>query len=265
MNWGEPWYAGFRESQTEYRLKNQGYFQRNFMPPMLGWFSMRNNTPIEDIEWMLARSAAYGAGYAFVTGKEQLKTNGHAKEILKAIGEWEKARMGGAFTEEQKEKMKDINNEFHLVSTGNNTWNLFPLNIFRFEHGDKIRQPGEPLYSTFEFDNSVEKGTLNFIVSAHNASVSEIAIEINNSIDIKIPVKLNRGESLRYSGGESAGIYDTNLQIRENVELDSSLFKLNKGKQTVNFDCIFSNKNEDAKAIVEIRILDKPEVVKSSK
>ena len=26
MNWGEPWYAGFRESQTEYRLKNQAYF-----------------------------------------------------------------------------------------------------------------------------------------------------------------------------------------------------------------------------------------------
>jgi len=23
MNWGEPWYAGFRESQTQYRLKNQ--------------------------------------------------------------------------------------------------------------------------------------------------------------------------------------------------------------------------------------------------
>ncbi len=31
MNWGEPWYAGFRESQTEYRLKNQAYFQRNLM------------------------------------------------------------------------------------------------------------------------------------------------------------------------------------------------------------------------------------------
>ena len=64
MNWGEPWYAGFRESQTEYRIKNQKYFQRNLMPGMLGWFSMRNNTPVEDIEWMLARSAGYNAGYA---------------------------------------------------------------------------------------------------------------------------------------------------------------------------------------------------------
>ncbi|MBW2220778.1 MAG: hypothetical protein JRF40_15020, partial [Deltaproteobacteria bacterium] len=29
MNLGEPWYAGFRESQTAYRLKNQKYFKRN--------------------------------------------------------------------------------------------------------------------------------------------------------------------------------------------------------------------------------------------
>ncbi len=261
MNWGEPWYAGFRESQTEYRLSNQDYFQRNFMPAMLGWFSMRNNTPIEDIEWMLARSAGFDAGYAFVTGREQLETNGHAKEILKAIGEWEKARMGGAFTEEQKERMKDISNEFQLFSTGDNTWNLHQVHTFKFEHEDKVLQPGEPLYSTFEFDNNVEKGIMNFIITAQNALISEVMLEINNSIDVKLPVKLNRGESVRYYGGESAGIYDANLQLRGKLDLNPSMFNLNKGRQTVNFDSDFSNKNEDAKARVEIRILDKPEVI----
>ncbi len=45
MNWGEPWYAGFRESQTEYRFKNQKYFERNLMPGMLGWFLMTTNKP----------------------------------------------------------------------------------------------------------------------------------------------------------------------------------------------------------------------------
>ncbi len=120
MNWGEPWYAGFRESQTEYRLKNQAYFQRNLMPAMLGWFSMRNNTTVEDIEWMLARSAAFNAGYAFVTSDKVLKTNGQTNEILQLIGEWEKARMSNAFSEDQKECMKDINNEFHLETLGKN-------------------------------------------------------------------------------------------------------------------------------------------------
>jgi len=48
MNWGEPWYAGFRESQTLYRFKNQVLFERNFMPPMLGWFALRPDTSVED-------------------------------------------------------------------------------------------------------------------------------------------------------------------------------------------------------------------------
>ena len=46
MNWGEPWYAGFRESQTLYRLKNQAYYSRNLMPRMLGWFQMNAQTSV---------------------------------------------------------------------------------------------------------------------------------------------------------------------------------------------------------------------------
>jgi hypothetical protein len=57
MNWGEPWYAGFRESQTQYRLQNQKYYRRNLMPSMLGWFQMGPSTSIEDAEWLLARAA----------------------------------------------------------------------------------------------------------------------------------------------------------------------------------------------------------------
>ena len=43
-NWGEPWYAGFRQSQTLYRLKNQLFYTRNLIPRMLGWFSIRRET-----------------------------------------------------------------------------------------------------------------------------------------------------------------------------------------------------------------------------
>ncbi len=144
----------FRESQTEYRLKNQAYFQRNLMPGMLGWFSMRENTSTEDIEWMLARSAAFNAGYAFVTGEKALKTNGQTEAIFQLIGEWEKARMSNAFTDEQKEKMKDINNEFHLKTLGENKWELSQVYSFKFRHEAKEKQPGEPSFSTFQFENA---------------------------------------------------------------------------------------------------------------
>ncbi len=179
---------------------------------MLGWFSMRYNTPVEDIEWMLARSAAFNAGYAFVSDDRAMKTNGQAGEILKLIGEWEKARMGNAFSEEQKERMKDINNEFSLETTAENQWNLRQIQSFKFKHEDKVRQPGEPLFSTFKFENQEENANLNFILTATDATISKLKIELDNNRDIKIPVSLNAGQSAKYTGGDWIEILDENLQ-----------------------------------------------------
>ncbi len=262
MNWGEPWYAGFRESQTEYRLKNQSYFQRNLMPGMLGWFSMRNNTPVEDIEWMLARSAAFNAGYAFVSGDRQFKTNGQTDEILRLIGEWEKARMGGAFSEEQKERMKDINNEFHLETMGENRWNLYQIHSFKFKHEDKVRQPGEPLFSTFKFENPEESTIMNFILTAQDATISNLKIEMNNCCEIAVPVSLATGESARYSGGETLEILNACLKKIKEIKVDASKLQIAKGNHSIVFDCTFSEKEKEPAAKFEVRISGKAEELK---
>lgn len=262
MNWGEPWYAGFRESQTEYRLKNQKYFQRNLMPGMLGWFSMRNNTPVEDIEWMLARSAAFNAGYAFVSGDRQFKTNGQTNEILRLISEWEKVRMANAFSEAQKEKMEDINNEFHLETLGENRWNLYQIYSHIFKHEAKVRQPVEPLFSTFEFENPVENATMNFILTAQDATISKIKIEIDNSREIIMTVTLSAGESIKYTGGKTAIILDKFLFKKKEIEIDSALFRINKGGHSVVFDCLFENKTKEPAAKFEVRIPGKAEEIR---
>jgi hypothetical protein len=264
MNWGEPWYAGFRESQTEYRLKNQQYFQRNLMPGMLGWFSMRNNTPVEDIEWMLARSAAFNAGYAFVAGEREMKTNGRVGEILKLIGEWEKARMNNAFSEEQKERMKDINNEFSLETTGENQWNLRQIQSFKFKHEDKVRQPGEPLFSTFKFENPEDNATMNFILTAQDATLSEIKIEMDNCCEVNVPVSLKTGESVRYSGGENAVVLDSNLRELKKIQVEVSKLQIRKGNHSIVFDCKFTEKGKEPIAKFEVRISGKTEELKAN-
>jgi hypothetical protein len=261
MNWGEPWYAGFRESQTEYRMKNQKYFQRNLMPGMLGWFSMRNNTPVEDIEWMLARSAAYNAGYAFVTGNRPLQTNGQSAEILKLIGEWEKARMANAFTEEQKTRMQDINTDFSLETIDENSWNLRQIQSFKFKHEAKIRQPGEPLFSTFEFENKERNASINFILTAQDATISEIKIEIDNSREIILAVSLVAGESIKYLGGETAVVYTPLLKKVKEIKIDSEQFKIGKGAHSIVFDCTFSNNDKEPTAKFEVRIPGKAEKI----
>lgn len=254
MNWGEPWYAGFRESQTEYRLKNQAYFQRNLMPGMLGWFSMQNNTTVEDIEWMLARSAAFNAGYAFVSGDRQFKTNGQSDVILYLIAEWEKARMAGVFSEEQKERMKIISNEFHLEPKGTNQWDLYQVHSFKFKHEDKIRQPGEPVFSIFKFESPVNNATMNFILTAQDATISEIKIEMDNCCEVNVPVVLTQGESIHYSGGDEAVILDSNLREIKKIRVDVSKLQLREGTHSIVFDCKFRDKGKEPAAKLEVRI-----------
>lgn len=264
MNWGEPWYAGFRESQTEYRLKNQAYFKRNLMPGMLGWFRMTAGTTIEDIEWMLARSAAFNAGYAFVVGYDDLDENGNSDRILELLGQWEKARMAGAFTDKQKERMEDINNEFTLQTVSQNKWALYPVYSFKFNHENKVRQSGEPLYSTFSFNNPVEKRALGFILTADGADVSNIKFELDNSRDISLPVSLKAGETLKYKGGNFAVVYNQNWTQINTVTIDPAKCSITSGDHTLVFDCNFSG-GEKTQAKLELRIVGDAENISASK
>jgi hypothetical protein len=259
MNWGEPWYAGFRESQTEYRLKNQAYFERNMMPNMLGWFSLRSNTTLEDIEWMLARSAAYDAGYAFVVRDETLQQNGQLSAIFKRIADWEKLRITDAFSADQKERMKSIETEFELEYRDKEAYGIRQIHTMRFSHEAKIRQPGEPLYTSFSFDNPLSETDLFFILTAQGADAAHVVLELNNSKTIKLPVRLSKGQSLRYLSKGSAEIVDGNLTLIKRIPIDAHILKVSSGRQTIQIDAYFENAEEDASLKVELRLADKVE------
>ncbi len=253
MNWGEPWYGGFRESQTEYRMKNQPYFKRNFMPGMLGWFKMTPETSIEDTEWLLARSAAYDAGYAFVAGDEAIEKNGNTNKILELIGEWEKVRLAGLFTDEQKEIMKDTDTEFTLKKINDNEWDLYRVFSGKFKHEKKVRQPGEPLYSTFNFNHDGTKQSINFILNAVDCDISGIKMEIDNYKEIDLPVSLKSGEIIKYTGGTKAYVYDKNWQLINEFDMDPSAFKVTNGEHSMTFDCKFNNAGKEPVLKMEIR------------
>lgn len=261
MNWGEPWYAGFRESQTEYRMKNQPYFKRNFMPGMLGWFKMTPETSVEDVEWLLTRSVAHNAGFAFIAGDEAVEKNGNRDKILQLIGDWEKIRLKGLFTEEQIEIMKDINTEYTLISTSKNEFDLQRVNSDKFTHNKKVRQPGEPLYSDFEFSNKGSDQTINFIIQAVDGDVHEISFELDNYKQIKFPTSLKAGEILKYNGGSRAIIYDSNWNIVNEFEIAPSDFHVKSGNHTLTFDCEFRNAGNEAKAKLELRTFNPPEKI----
>ncbi len=251
MNWGEPWYAGFRESQTEYRLKNQKYFDRNYIPNMLGWFLMKPETSIEDINWLLARSAAFDAGYAFVTSYDALENNGFTDEILSAIAMWENARMNRIFSAEQKKLMEDVNNEFLLDKSDDDGYQLKRIHAYRLTHKFKQRQPGEPITTSLEFENPANEQILQFIITAKKGTVINPEMEISGNHLISIPVKLNEGEHLKFNGN-FASIYSPQWQLLKSISLDKSILIAQAGKNSIEVSCKF--KGDEGEMMVELRL-----------
>ena len=156
INWGEPWYASFRESQSRERFERQPFLERNYLPNMLGWFLMTPDTRLEDIEWMLARAAGYRAGYAFVADPESFEKNPATDAIIASIRTWEEAKERGVFNDDQRARLKDQEKDFHLERTGPDRWALRNYDKFSFEHAKKARQPGEPTSSEWAFENAAE-------------------------------------------------------------------------------------------------------------
>lgn len=253
MNWGEPWYAGFRESQTEYRFNNQAYFQRNFMPGMLGWFKMTPETSLEDMEWMLAKSAGYDAGYALVADLETVDQNGNSDRILELIGDWEKLRISNSFSEAQKEAMRDSNKEFTLKKMNDSEWSLREVYSEIYTHEKKVRQPGEPLFSTFEFNNPGDEQVVNFTMTALNCDVSNITVEINGYKKVELPVTIKEGQSLKYSGDKELVLYDSNWQVVRKYDIELSDLEINKGDNVITVDSNFDRANKEASLKVEVR------------
>lgn len=269
-NWGEPWYAGFRESQTTYRLMNQDFYRRNLLPSMLGWFSMSGQTSVEDTEWLLARAAGFDAGFAFNLNFDNVDRNGESEAIFKAMNTWESARMAGAFTVEQKLRMEDIRNEFHLESAGKGEWKLFPFHIMRYVHEQKERQPGEPLFSTFEFENPYENQPAMFLLNllpmekSTGSSVEKITLEVNDYNKLEIPVKMEPFQTLKLNETGVLQLFDKNWKLIKTLELKDKIPTLSKGKNKIIFDAEFKGEGA-SKFKVEMKTIGQAESVSANK
>lgn len=274
MNWGEPWYAGFRESQTQYRLNNQDYYTRNLMPRMLGWFSMRPETTIEDAEWLLARAAGFDAGFSLAVSHQSLaqkeaagdlegavKELGPVDRIMEAVRQWEKARMAQAFPDALKPALQDINKEFHLEATGEAAWSLYPVYSFKAKL-DGPQQATEVTSSEFEIDNPYQAQPLQFIIQASgNARASDLAIQINGKEALSLSRSLEAGEIVKYAGGNKMTVYDKQWKPRATLDVNPESLRVGGGRQKVRIGCRFAGGDKSALS-VELRTVGEPVAVR---
>lgn len=264
MNWGEPWYDNLRESQVNYRLENQRYFERNLMPGMLGWFKLEQTYRPEDIEWIQARSAAFDAGY-LLRVDESIEQSGFKSHLFEAIREWQKVRNNHLLTAAQREKMKNPKNEFHLEKAGDNAWNLYEVTL----KGDNVHkyrsvQTGEPLLSKFTFDNPYEKQPVQFYATIKagdeaGAQITNLQILVEGCAPIQVQDILKAGDKL-YCDGNSVYVCDEYWKPRKSFAV-SETTAWGKGKNNVTVQCDFSSSKAPS-IHVEFKALGNKEIVK---
>ncbi len=260
-NWGEPWYGGFKESMQRYRIDNQGLFDRNFMPHMLGWYLLAENTTLSEMEWMLSRAAGYNAGFAMVARPVALRKNSQTNQLLDAIREWESARNGNAFSKEQQEQLKNPKNEFHLEKRAEGKWTLHQYAMSPVFTREKFeRQPGEPTHTTWNLQYQWKEQPLQFRIqiTGEKGSVNNIKMQIDNYMELLFPVELAAGESLVSDGTETIRFYDKNGKPKGSFKLQNKLPTVSAGAHKILIDSDFIGE-ENPKIEVQFKGLSNSE------
>ena len=217
MNWGEPWYAGFRESQTLYRFKNQFYFERNLMPHMLGWFALRPDTSIEDAEWLLARAAGFDAGFALaaslastaqlaadaVLGRRRQAVRRHARYFGARSSNGKPPGWPARSRRRSRPLLRDNSREFHLESAGTGQWRLYEVLAARFSQDASKPGPAE-----FQFANTNAPQALQWVVRCDaKQPVSGLKLELGGKQVVALAeTTVPAGGALKYTGGAEAVI-----------------------------------------------------------
>ena len=264
MNWGEPWYAGFRESQLQLRLKNQQFYTRNLMPSMLGWFSLKLETMPEDIEWMLALGAGYNAGFGLSTNLETLQTHGKSKEIFSLIRNWEKLRLKHAFSEDQKERMRSLKSEFHIDSISVNKYALTTIYNAYFKHSLSKKQPGEPSFTKFDFVHRGKEQNIRFIITTGAGTetgniLSNPSLSIGEQKVLVVPISMKRNQIL-YCNGNTITLYDNQWHILKEFEKQLTLPKISNGNNAIQFQAD-ANGSASGEIKIELRGLGESEII----
>jgi hypothetical protein len=241
-NWGEPWYGGFRDSMQEYRINNQAFCERNYIPKMLGWYLLTTATCLSDMEWMLARAAGFDSGFALATSPDALRKNPETGRILDALREWESARRARVFTPAQRELLRNPKREFHLEPVADGGWNLFPFHDSPdFTHEQLIRQPGEPTAATWEVPSPDAPQEMQFKlrVNGSSGSIRNPVFEIDRSATLQIPTEIQAGQTLLVEKDAIARIYDAKGSQVKALPLTAKLPRILTGTNRVQFDCEF--------------------------
>ena len=242
MNWGEPWGEAMRTGQVEYRIKNQHFFRRNLFPRMLGWFLIRladkkfECSTLEDLEWALSESAGFDAGYGMTISVQTLHLHGQIDKLLSAMKYWDALRLADAFTDEQKEKLKDPATEWHLEKADENEYLLYPIEMSKpYICNLAEMQPGQPGGSDWSVTNNMEAGFSIRLKNEGEGSIANPSFKTAGGT-IKFNCTVGENQYLLYSFDGKAEVTNRNFAKIADADVMGAA-ALPKGTSAVAFSC----------------------------
>jgi hypothetical protein len=93
-------------------------------------FGLVNFSPRWDVavaENLEARAIAWDGQYMLGLAQEEVEKCGEKYGVFHAIRTWEDARAAGVFTATHKKSFRNLENRFHLETTGKGRWKLYPV------------------------------------------------------------------------------------------------------------------------------------------
>jgi hypothetical protein len=156
--------------------------------------------------------------------------------------------------------MEDLENEFHLEEAGADGWFLTQVHTRTYRFQSRERQPGEPSHQSFEVENPWDETELGLILTAVGGEVASIRIEVDGIPALNFDATLQEGETLVYSGGDTARLYSPQWRVLGTLPMDPEAVKVDPGEHRIVVDARVAEV-EDAYLKLEFRLDGVPEAV----
>ena len=104
-------------------------FGNSWYPPSMGGQGWNSGWSLYEAENLMSMAAAWDATFGLSVTQEALDATGDRDAIFKAYKAWMDARGQQAFTQAQKERLKEEGKSFHLEQTSEKTFVLYPVAV----------------------------------------------------------------------------------------------------------------------------------------
>ncbi|MBR4392103.1 MAG: hypothetical protein IKT08_08390 [Bacteroidales bacterium] len=215
-------------------------------PMLLGWFPVRVSdrrqscTTMEDVEWLLAKAAAFDAGYGLLVSRGAMQRHGMLGKILAQVNAWDKLRYAGAFTDEMKESLRDPYQDWHLEQQDEDHFLLYRLQVSR-RYRCVFAEPDSGYYAAEAWEwKAEEEGRFGLRIQVEGKGEIQHPVLQTPCGTLSFPCTIQANQYLIYDFDSVAYVTDLNFNKIQEV-VPEGVPELTEGGQEVRFSCKIPN------------------------